>query len=350
VIVGRAVQAVGASAFTPAGVALMVAAFPPERLASAMGTWAIAGGVASAAGPGLGGIVIDGLGWRWAFWLVVPLALAVLVAGPRVLHEAARPETDRRLPDLVGAALIMAAATAITLALVKGPSWGWLDRRTLLAAAVGVAGVAVVLVRSAHHPSPIIELGLFRLRTVQLGNAGTFTFSFSWFGMFFGLVLFLDQSWGWSLLEAGLASAPVPLLAGLCGVWVGRRADVAGHRRYVVPGALVYGAAAAWFALFLDDEPNLFVLLVGIVAIGVASGMVFPSMQAVALYGVPPDRHGMASAIMFTIQRLSITFGVALVLGLLGTTTSVTPIVWVMFVGAVAAGLIGAAVDTRPRP
>jgi MFS family permease len=349
VITARAVQSLGASAFTPAGVALMVAAFPGERLAEAMGTWAVAGGISSAAGPGLGGLIIDGLGWRWAFWSVVPFAVVVLLLGPRILHEPPMGHhADRRFPDPLAAAILMLGASGITFALVKGPSWGWLDPRTLGCVAGGLALLAVVGYRSARRDNPLIELGLFRIRTVQLGNLGTFLFSACWFGMFFGLVLFLREQWGWSLFRSGMASAPIPLMAGLLGVWAGRKADAVGHRAFILPGAVVFGAAAIWFALMLGDEPSLAAFLPGAVAVGAASGLVFPSMQAVALYGVPADQRGAGSAIMFAIQRLGITFGVAVVIGLQGSEGSLGPVLGVMAVGAVAGFLVGLAIDTRP--
>jgi MFS family permease len=349
IIAARAIQSVGASAFTPAGVALMVAAFPGERLATAMGTWAVAGGVSSAAGPGLGGIIIDGLGWRWAFWVVVPIALAVLAVGPRVLKEPATATVGSgRFPDPLAAVILMVGASSVTFALVRGPAWGWFDGRTLAWLAGGLALGAVVVMRSARRPVPLIELDLFRIRTVQLGNLGTFVFSAAWFGMFFGLVLFLTKGWGWSLLEAGMASAPIPLFAGLFGVWAGRRADTVGHRAFILPGTVVFAAAAVWFHVAMGDDASLAVFLPGAIAVGVASGLVFPSMQAVALYGVPADSRAAGSAVMFAIQRLGITFGVAAVIGLQGEAGQLGPVLWVMALGAAVSFLIGLAVDTRP--
>jgi MFS family permease len=161
-------------------------------------------------------------------------------------------------------------------------------------------------------------------------------------------VLFLREHWGWSLFRSGMASAPIPLMAGLLGVWAGRKADTVGHRAFILPGAVVFGAAAIWFALMLGDEPSLAAFLPGAVAVGAASGLVFPSMQAVALYGVPADQRGAGSAIMFAIQRLGITFGVAVVIGLQGSEGSLGPVLGVMAVGAVAGFLVGLAIDTRP--
>ncbi len=349
VITARAIQALGASAFTPAGAAMVVAAFPADRMSTAMGCWAVAGGVASSAGPGLGGIIIDGLGWRWAFWVVVPLAVVVFALGPRILKEPPRRDThSTRFPDPLGVALVIVSATLLTFGLVKGPGWGWVDGRTVACLASGAVLGAVLVWRIAHVANPLLDPRLFSIPTVRLGNLATFVFAGSWFGMFFGLVLFLRVHWGWSLLDAGLATSPIALLAGLVGAWAGRRADRVGHRAFILPGTVLYAATALWFGLMLDDEPSLAAFLPGAIAVGVSSGLVFPSVQAVTLFGVPARSHAVASSLMFAVQRLAISFGVALVIGLQGEDGRLAPVLGVMVFGAVGAFALGSLIDTRP--
>ena len=117
IMVGRTVQALGAASFGPAGTALLISSFPPARLPTAIGIWAVTSGVASAAGPSVGGIVVDWGGWQWAFWLSVPIGLFAVVFGPFVLRESER-DRSRRLPDLLGMVLVMAATSVITLGVV----------------------------------------------------------------------------------------------------------------------------------------------------------------------------------------------------------------------------------------
>jgi len=127
IMVGRTIQALGSSAYTPAGAALLIAAFPPERLATAIGVWSITGGVSSALGPSVGGFVIDRGGWQWAFWINIPIGLIVLALGPRVLAETATDRT-KRMPDLVGVVLIMLGVSAITFGAIGGATCanaGW---------------------------------------------------------------------------------------------------------------------------------------------------------------------------------------------------------------------------------
>ena len=280
---------------------------------------------------------------------MVPLSAVVLVLGPRMLHEPPkRSGAAARFPDPLGVALVMVAASLVTFGLVKGPGWGWGDGRTIGALATGLVLAGVLAWRIARVANPLLDPALLRIPTVRLGNAGTFVFAGSWFGMFFGLVLFLRLHWGWSLFDAGLATSPIPLFAGFVGVWAGRRADRVGHRTFIIPGTIIYGLTALWFWLALGDEPSLAAFLPGAISVGVASGLVFPSMQAVSLVGVPSESHAVGSAVMFAVQRLAISFGVALVIGLQGESGRLDPVLWVMAAGTVGGLIIGSMIDTRP--
>ncbi len=236
----------------------------------------------------------------------------------------------------------------MTFGLVKGPAWGWVAERTLACLGIGLAIGATLCWRIAKIANPLLDPSLLAIPAVRLGNAGTFLFAGSWFGMFFGLVLFLRLQWGWSLFDTGLATSPIPLFAGFVGVWAGRRADRVGHRAFILPGTAVYGLTALWFWRSLGDEPSVAAFLPGAIAVGVASGLVFPSMQAVSLHGVPAASHAVASALMFAVQRLAISFGVALVIGLQGDNGRLEPVLWVMAAGTAGALVIGSMIDTRP--
>ncbi len=350
-IVGRGVQALGSAAYTPASAALMIAAFPVERLSAAIGVWAVTGAVASTLGPTVGGLAIDLGGWPWAFWISVPVALVVLALGPRVFRETAI-DRSRRLPDPFGAALIMAGASLLTLGVVKSPQWGWASSRSLLAYVGGVVVLGYLVWRCLHRPNPILDLTMLRIRTVAQGNLGVFTLGVSWFGLFFGLAFFLTTEWGYSPLRTGVVMAPMSLLSGIAAITAGRFAGRIGHRVLMIPGITLFLAASAWLWFTLDTEPDLGTFLPAVAVLGVASGLAFPMFIALGVTGVETDRHAIASGLSFTTQRIGTTLGVSLAITAIADsdgTAGFHRLLAAVIVGAVLAGAVAATVDTRPR-
>lgn len=154
---GRVLQAAGAALLVPTSLGLLLAEFPPEERATAVGVWAAVGGVAAASGPPLGGLLVQA-SWRWIFLVNVPVGLAAAFAGARLLAEVKDPARGR-VPDLLGAAALMGGVAAATVAIVEGPDWGFGSGRTAgqrrapLAALTDVARASLRR-RLAAHPHP----------------------------------------------------------------------------------------------------------------------------------------------------------------------------------------------------
>jgi EmrB/QacA subfamily drug resistance transporter len=311
IIVGRLVIGVAASLVVTASTSLALREFPPARRSTAFGALASFGGIAAAVGPSLGSVIIDLGGWRWAFWVNVPIAVVVVVVGMRVFDES-RDAHARRFPDPLGALLLLAGVGAGILALVQSPSWGWLDARTLGTMGLGVALLIALLLRSARHPIPIVDLGLFRYRNFSLFNLSAFLVSIGWFGMYFVLVQFLRNTWHYSLLGAGLLVTPIPFGAGVLGPIGGRIADRIGYRPMLVIGSLSFVAGSLWFITVVDSEPDVAAWLVGIVLVAIGTGLVFPLVQGGTVVGTPPERYAMAAGLNQTIQRVGSAIGNAL--------------------------------------
>lgn len=337
IIAGRFVIGVAASLVVTAATSLALREFPAARRSTAFGVLSAFGGIAAAAGPSLGSIVIDLGGWRWAFWVNVPIAVVVLVFGGRVFIES-RDASVRRVPDPLGAALLMAGVALGILALVESPSWGWGDRRTvgcLLGAAVLLGWL---LARSARHPVPIIDLTLFRYRNFTLLNLSSFLVSVGWFGMYFELVQFLRTTWGFGLLEAGLLVTPIPFGAGVLGPLGGRVADRVGYRPMLLVGSMAFVAGSLWSITMVDAERDVGAFLVGITLIAVGTGLVFPSVQGGTVVGTPPDRYAMATGLNQTIQRVGSAIGNALAVVFVtsvGAALAFDRMFWVMLVVSV---------------
>jgi EmrB/QacA subfamily drug resistance transporter len=355
IMVARTVQALGSSAYTPAAAAVLIAAFPPERLAAAIGVWAVTGGVSSALGPSLGGLVVAWGGWRWAFWLNIPIGLLVLALGPHYLPRS-RGDRTRAIPDPFGALLTIVGISAITLAVVQDKhksGWEWYGRYTLACIAVGLAIIGWFLLRCRRHPNPLIDLDLFRIRNVRLGVGGTFVIALAWFCVYWGIVQFTINVWHWSPFKAGVSTAPVSLFSGLVGIYAGRLASRRGHRPFILPGCLATIATAVFFWAVTDSSPQLWVVIVGSTILGLSTGLVFPSFIATSLTDVPNDRHAVGSGINFMTQRTGTTFGVAFAITFLsgaGGLGGLHRTLAIAIAGSAVCFLIGLRVDTRPLP
>lgn len=326
IMVGRTVQALGSSAYGPASTALLIAAFPPQRIGTAIGIWAVSSGVASAAGPSLGGFVIDRGGWEWAFWINLPVGVVALALGPFLLRETSTDRTQR-LPDTVGAAIVIAATSAVTFGVVQrktDPGWGWLGAKTWLCFVVGAALMAWFVHRCRRHDNPLLDLSILRVHNVKVGMVGTLAVAISWFALAWALVQHTINVWGWSVFTAGMATAPGTLVSGISGVVSGSLAARYGRRPFILIGSLGLMASIVFYWLAVGEEPALWSAIVpgGIVA-GVFAGFVFPAYISTTMLGVPTAQHSVGSAVNFMAQRSGITFGTAMAITFIASTGGV---------------------------
>ena len=170
ILVGaRIVQAAGGAMMLPATLGLILPAFPAEQRAVAVGIWSAVGGVAAALGPPIGGLLVQ-LSWHWIFLVNVPIGLATALVAWRVLDEVREPHVGAR-PDVVGAVELAVGIGLLTAGIVKGPDWGWGDARIVAALAGAALTIAAFVLRSARHPSPVIELPLLRVPSFSLANS-----------------------------------------------------------------------------------------------------------------------------------------------------------------------------------
>ncbi len=150
----------------PASLAVVLADTPPERRAKAIGAWSAAGALAAAAGPALGGVLVDQIGWRALFVINVPLGLAILYGARQIPSGAGKAG----LPDALGTLLLGAGVGAAALGISQGDTWGWGDPRTLAAIAGGVLASAAAIQRSRHHPRPALQTDMWRSRPFATAN------------------------------------------------------------------------------------------------------------------------------------------------------------------------------------
>jgi EmrB/QacA subfamily drug resistance transporter len=316
-VAARVVQAVGAAALMPTSLALLLAEMPLERRAAAIGIWAAVGGVAAAAGPPLGGLLVQA-SWRWVFLINLPVGLTAAALAARVLRESRDPAETRR-PDLLGTALLTAAVGLLALGFVKAPDWGWTDDRTLATFAGAAIGLIVFVQRCRTQDSPVLELPMLRVRRFAAATSAAFLFSAAFGAMLLAGVLFLTSVWDYSVLKAGVAFAPGPFTAAVFAVPAGRLAPRVGERALAVAGCSLFAIGAAFWALNTGAEPDYAgELLPGMILTGIGVGLTLPSVSSAAVAALPPGRLATGSGVLAMSRQLGIAIGVAILIAIFG--------------------------------
>jgi EmrB/QacA subfamily drug resistance transporter len=315
----RVLQAVGGAALIPTSLGLILPLFPPQKRPLAIGLWAALAGVGAAAGPPIGGLLVEA-SWRWIFLINLPLGLIALVRSARTVPEV-RDAGRGRFPDLLGSALLIVAVASLTLGLVKGPDWSW-DGRTLGAFAVSAVALVWFTVRSARHPAPVVELRLLRPPAFALSALAALLFFASFAVLLLGNVLFLTDVWHYSVTRAGFAFLPGPVTAAVVAGVSGRLGDRLGSARAGATGAVLFALASLWFLIRLGDAPDyLGRYLPGTLVGGIGVGLVLPALTSLATATLPPARLATGIGVQTTFRQIGAALGLAAFVAIAGATT-----------------------------
>jgi EmrB/QacA subfamily drug resistance transporter len=317
-VAARVLQGAGAAALMPTSLALLLPEFPPHARAMAVGAWAAVGAAAAAAGPPVGGLLVE-LSWHWVFLVNLPIGLVTIALAFRVLRETRDPVPGPR-PDLVGAALLSAAVAGLTLALVQGPEWGWDDGRTLAAFAGAALLVGAFVLRSSRHPAPVVELSILRVRSFAMANLGALLFFAAFGAMLLAGVSYLTQVWGHSVLRAGFELAPGPAMATIFALTAGRLTQRVGQRALAVTGSVVFACGVVWWTQRVGPTPAYATAyLPGMMLTGTGVGLVLPSLSSAAAASLPPARFATGTGVFSMSRQIGGALGVAAFVAILGT-------------------------------
>ncbi len=316
-VAARAVQGLGAALLLPASLGLVLPEFPPEQRHVAIGIWAAVGGIAAAAGPPLGGLLVEA-GWRWVFVVNVPVGLAGLVAGWFVLREIRHPETAR--PDFLGAGLLTAGVATLVVAIVQGSSWGWTSARILGLLVLSAVLLSLVARRIVRHPAPIVEPELLAVRAFSAATIGSLLFFVAFAAMLLASVLFLTGIWHEPILTAGLMISPGPAMAAITAVPAARLGSRIGPGRVGALGTVLFALGGVWWIGHLGSEANYAMdYLPGMLIGGLGVGLVIPSLTGAVAATLPPDRLATGIAVQTTGRQLGSALGFAILIAVLGT-------------------------------
>ncbi|MGV9309733.1 MFS transporter [Nonomuraea sp. NPDC003727] len=313
----RVAQGLAGGLMIPQVFGVIRASFEPGARARALGAYGAVLGLASVAGPLLGGLLVEadlfGLGWRAIFWVNVPIAIIALIVGARAMPESRSPGRTRL--DLTGAVLAATAATLLLLPLIQGREWGW-PWWGFAVLALSAPATAVFLLRQrrlvARGAQPILDPALLRVRAFATGLSVSVLF-FGALGSFFLLLsLYLQLGAGRTALETGLVILPYAvgsIITSGIGVRFAHRAG----RALLVYGALLLAASQVVLLLVVGDggEPSSWELAMPLFMGGLGLGLTAPSLINVVLAGVPAQDAGAAGGVLTTITQIGNALGVA---------------------------------------
>jgi len=314
----RVVQAAGAALLTPTSLGLILATTEPERRHGAVRTWTAVGGLAAAAGPVIGGLLVAA-SWRWVFLVNVPIGLTALAVGWRRLPVV--PGHPSAPPDALGAGLITGGVAALVLGLVKGGAWGWGDPRTVAALVAGVAGLGLFGLHTLRSDNPLVDRALFRLRPFTGASVVALFFSAAFGAMLLSRVLWMQDVWNWSALSTGLGIAPGPIMVPLFSFLVaGPLIARFGAGPVIAAGSTIFAAGAAWWALAMGLHPDYVGdMLGGMILTGIGVGLTLPTLMATGASALPATAFATGSAVINMLRQIGLAIGVAVLIAILGT-------------------------------
>ncbi len=319
-IAARVLQGVGGALLTPQTLAILTSIFPPERRGAAFGIWGGVAGLATLAGPTLGGAIITYIDWRWIFYINVPVGIAAFVATFLVIPDL-RPGRQHGW-DVVGIVLATAGLFAIVFGLIEGQryNWGLIESYGVTIPEVIAAGVVLIvlfLIWERFQKEPLLPLSLFADRNFAVANWISAAVSFGMLSMFLPFTIYLQSARGFSALVAGLTLAPMSLTSMFTAPFAGRFADKVGGKYILLTGIVLFTIGMGSLAWVAGPDSTWTNFLVPAIIAGAGIGMTFAPMTTVAMRNIEPRIAGSASAVLNTIRQLGAVIGSAVIGALL---------------------------------
>jgi EmrB/QacA subfamily drug resistance transporter len=317
----RAVQGLGAAMLMPQTLAIVTMIFPPERRGAAFGIWGAVAGLATIAGPTLGGLLVTAFDWRWIFFVNLPIGAAVLAVTFVIIPDL-RPGRRHRL-DILGVTLASLALLAICYGLVEGQRYNWgtinsfVSIPLVIGAGVVLLAVFLLVQKLRQNHEPLIPFALFRSRNFTLMNWVSFTLSIGMLGIFLPFTIYLQSALGFSALKAGLTLAPSSLVMIAVAPFLGRMTDKTGGKYILMSGLSLFAIGMGWAVLIAGPHSTWQDFLGPMIVAGLGMGGTFAPLTTVAMREVEPQMAGAASGMLNTVRQVGSVIGTAAVGALL---------------------------------
>jgi EmrB/QacA subfamily drug resistance transporter len=318
-IAARILQGVGGALLTPQTLSIITSLFPPERRGAAFGVWGGVAGLATLAGPTVGGAIITYINWRWIFFINVPIGIGALIATFLIIPDL-RPGRHHGW-DIVGVILTTGGLFAIVFGLIEGQRYSWGEYAYGVTIpeiiAGGVALIIIFVVWERYQAEPLVPLSLFAERNFAVANWIAAAISFGMLSLFLPITIYLQSVRGFSALTAGLTLAPMSVTSMIFAPFAGRLADRIGGKYILTTGITLFTIGFATFTFVAGPDSNWLTFLLPAIIAGAGMGMTFAPMTTVAMRNIQPRVAGAASGVLNTTRQLGAAIGSAVVGALL---------------------------------
>ncbi|WP_036321306.1 DHA2 family efflux MFS transporter permease subunit [Microbacterium sp. B24] len=307
-IVFRAIQGLGAALMTPQTMAVITRTFPPQRRGAAMGLWGATSGVAMLVGPLAGGLLVDGLGWEWIFFVNLPVGVIGFVLAWMLVPNL---ETHPHRFDLVGVVLSAVGLFLIVFGLQEGEHFDWAAWVWTMIAG-GVVVMALFIWQQAKTRSePLVPLGLFRDRNFSVSNFTIATVGFTVTSMSLPLMFFVQLARGLTPTESALLLVPMAVAAGVLSPLTGRLLDRVDARVLLVPGLLLVAGSLFWYSSLMHADTPIWMFLLPSFLMGVGNSGMWGPLATTATRNLEPRQAGAGAGIYNTTRTIGSVLGSA---------------------------------------
>lgn len=307
-IAARSAQGAGAALVMPLAMTILSGAFPREERARALGIFSCVTGFALIIGPAIGGFITESFGWRWIFWINLPIGMIAIALVLAHLRESLGPAAALDIPGL---AIVAAAALALVWGLLRGNVAGWTSTEVMSALTAGALFAAAFVAWELRAHAPMVPMRLFVSRAFSAGIAASFLFYAAMYGVLFLLPQFLQTALGYGPLGAGLRLLPWTATLFATAPIAGALVNRCGERPLVVAGLLMQAIGLCWIAIITSTDIAYANLVAPLVLAGVGVSMAMPSAQNAILSSVAVSEMGKASGVFNMGRFLGGMFGIA---------------------------------------
>jgi EmrB/QacA subfamily drug resistance transporter len=317
----RAVQGLGAALLMPQTLTIITNTFPPERRGAAFGVWGAVAGVATIAGPTLGGLLVTAFDWRYIFFVNLPIGVIVMVLIPLIIPDVKLGRRHRF--DIPGVLLASGALLAICYGLVEGQKYNWGKINSFLSIPL-ILGLGVLLLaafllvqRMTQGQEPLVPFALFHDRNYTVTNWVSGVLAIGMMGIFLPFTIYLQSVLGFSALKAGLVMAPASLVSMFVAPVAGRLTDKIGGKYILMSGLMLFAIGMGWLSLTAKPGSAWYTFLAPLLVAGFGMGCIFAPLITVAMRHIRPQLAGAASGVLNTVRQVGMVVGTAAVGALL---------------------------------
>ncbi len=313
-ITARVVQGLGASLMTPQTMAVITRIFPPDRRGAAMGLWGAVAGVATLIGPLLGGILVDGLGWEWIFFINVPVGVVAFILAMRLVPKL---PTHTHAFDILGVVLSAVGMFLLVFGIQEGGTynWGTIGDGPFSVWGLIIAGIVVLIAfvvwQAFNKKEPLLPLPLFRDRNFSLSNGAITTVGFAVTCMSLPLVFYFQTVRGLTPTESALMLAPTAVFSGVLAPVMGRLIDRINPKFIATPGLVLFALSLFLYSRMLTPDVSIWWLLIPSALMGIAMSGVWGPISTVTTRNLPMNQAGAGSGVYNTTRQIGAVLGSA---------------------------------------